>query len=130
LAACSLHGQANWITVMPIRASETWASISTVASPAKNGGEHAEVRVAGHRRVQLGAPLPHVHNVHLHIDAKKRGRILGDCKNSSRIGKPKRGSHIAAGRGAELKQQQEEDEQRRHWSLRGLPGSPGKARRS
>jgi hypothetical protein len=75
LAACSLHGQANWITVMPIRASETWASISTVASPAKNGGEHAVVRVAGHRRVQLGAPLPHVHNVHLHIDAKKRRRI-------------------------------------------------------
>lgn len=61
---------------------------------AEDGGEHAVVRVPDQRRLQLRAPLPHVHNV-----------------------------HIAAGRGAEMKQQQqqqdEEAEQGGHvWPLR------------
>jgi hypothetical protein len=46
--------------------SQEEANISMVTSPVQNGGEHAVMRVPDHRRVQLGIPLPHVHNVHLH----------------------------------------------------------------
>lgn len=47
----------------------------THGSPAEDGGEHAVVQVPDQLRVQIRVPLPHVHNLHLQIDAPRKKQI-------------------------------------------------------
>lgn len=87
------------------------------ASPAEKRGEHAMVRVLDQRRVQLGIPVAHVHNVHLQGRQGKRNRVKGEKEAVVDRGAEPPGlrsvrlTHIAARRGAELKQQQQQEEE-------------------
>jgi hypothetical protein len=75
------------------------------------------MRVPDHRRAQLGIPLPHVHNVHLH-----RVQETQTCQAPSRRTSHGSGTEAGAGQHSGSLTLPEEDEQRRHWSLHGLPG--------
>lgn len=88
-------------------------------SPAEDGGEHAVVRVPDQRRLQLGAPLPHVHNVHLQRRPRRQTNtvsgqepLLMDREAEPRSGRtPSRVTHIAASRGAEPKQEEHQEDE-------------------